>query len=312
MRLATFQLGSQVTWGVQREDRLLTAVQLGVADRWPTLLDVIRVGDDALAELGALARSAAGGDHGIPIAEVKLLAPVPVPPQNPVGVGLNYRSHVAEASGSTGIAHGPRHPMLFTKARTSVVGPGESIRIDPEVTTAVDWEVELTAVVGRGGRDIPADRALDRVFGYTIGNDVSARDLQFRDPASPQFHQGKSLDTFCPIGPCIVTRDELDPAELHLQLRVNGVVKQDASTAQMIFGVGEILAELSRCRTLEPGELVLTGTPAGVGFTREPPEYLQPGDVVEADIEGIGTLRNPVEGVGPRVERAADRHLAVQ
>ena len=295
MRLASFEVAGRRTWGIHRGDRVVTADALGLEARWPSMIDLIGTGDEGVRSVG---EAAAGVDDGIPVTEILLLSPVPVPPQNPVAVGLNYRAHSDESAPATGINEELAFPMLFTKARSSVIGPDEPIRIDPRATERADWEVELTVVIGRGGRDIPEEEALDHVFGYTVGNDVSARDLQFRDPTLPQFHQGKSLDTFCPIGPWIVPREELDVSDLRISLRVNGLTKQEDSTFQMIFGVPALVAEVSRSRTLEPGELILTGTPAGVGFMREPPEYLRHGDVVEAEIEGIGVLRNPVAVVG--------------
>jgi 2-keto-4-pentenoate hydratase/2-oxohepta-3-ene-1,7-dioic acid hydratase in catechol pathway len=291
MRLASFELDGRRTWGVHLGDHVWSADALGVADRWPSLLDLIRADEDAIPTVReAVARGAAA----VSATEIRLLAPIPAPPQNPVAVGLNYPAHTDESAPATGLTDGLAFPMLFTKARTSIIGPDEAIRIDPRATEQADWEVELTVVIGRGGRDIPEEAALDHVFGYTVGNDVSARDLQFRDPKLPQFYQGKSLDTFCPIGPWIVTSGDLDVADLRISLRVNGQSKQEGSTAQMIFGVPELIAEISRSRTIERGELILTGTPAGVGFMREPPEFLRDGDVVEAEIEGIGVLRNPV------------------
>jgi 2-keto-4-pentenoate hydratase/2-oxohepta-3-ene-1,7-dioic acid hydratase in catechol pathway len=300
MRLATVRIGSGVTWGVVADAGLVPADALGVAGRWPSLIDLIAAGRPALDDVRARAAGAMIGVAAIDRDRLRLLAPIPVPPQNPVAVGLNYREHARESAAATGVTEAPPHPMLFTKARTSIIGPDEAICIDERVTTKVDWEVELAVVVGRRARDLVLDNALDAVFGYTVANDVSARDLQFRDPKLPQFYQGKSLDTFCPLGPWIVTTDEFAPADREISLRVNGDVKQSGSTSQMIFGVADLLVEISRARTLEPGEIILTGTPAGVGFSRTPPEFLRPGDVVEAEIEGIGVLRNPVEGVVAR------------
>jgi 2-keto-4-pentenoate hydratase/2-oxohepta-3-ene-1,7-dioic acid hydratase in catechol pathway len=170
--------------------------------------------------------------------------------------------------------------------------PDGNIPFDPAVTEQLDWEVELGVVIGRAGKDISADCALDYVFGYTIINDISARDIQARHV---QWFKGKSLDGACPMGPCIVTADEIpDPQTLALRLTVNGILKQEASTAVMIFPVAQIIAILSQGMTIEPGDLIATGTPSGVGMARTPPEYLRPGDIVEATIEGIGTLRNRV------------------
>jgi 2-keto-4-pentenoate hydratase/2-oxohepta-3-ene-1,7-dioic acid hydratase in catechol pathway len=180
---------------------------------------------------------------------------------------------------------------VFTKAQTSITGPYSDVAIDRRITTQVDWEAELGVVVGRRGSNIPREQALDYVFGYTVVNDISARDVQFG--WGGQFFKGKSLDGFCPTGPWIVTRDEIaDPQNLRISLRVNGQTKQDANTQDMIFAVDELIAQLSLGMTLLPGSLIATGTPEGVGMARVPPEFLQPGDVMETEIEGIGVLRN--------------------
>ena len=292
MRLATFRIGDATTWGAIADGKVVDARDLGVASAWPTLLDLVQAGPGALLDLASrVAERPRWKEHP----GLRLLAPIPQPPQNAVAVGLNYREHVTEA-GHAAVKEDDRgRPMLFTKSRSSIVGPDEAIRIDPSATSQVDWEVELTLVIGTGGRDIPETAAWDHIFGYTIANDVSARDLQFLDKRRPQFFQGKSLDTFCPLGPWIVTTDELPSVEdLRITLRVDGVTKQDGRTSQLIFSIPEIVAEVSRSRTIEAGELILTGTPSGVGFTRTPPEFLQPGQVVECEIEGIGILRNPV------------------
>src|SRR5262249_22354883 len=191
----------------------------------------------------------------------------------------------------------PEVPVFFSKPPTTVAAPEDPIRYDPAVTKEVDYEVELGVIIGIGGRDIPRDRALGHVFGYTVTNDVSARDLQTRHL---QWFKGKSLDGFCPMGPAIVTADEFgDPQNKRISLRVNGNTKQNANTASMIFPVAAIIDFLSRGMTLEPGDIISTGTPEGVGLGRVPPEYLQDGDLVEAEIEGIGVLRNRVEVVTP-------------
>jgi 2-keto-4-pentenoate hydratase/2-oxohepta-3-ene-1,7-dioic acid hydratase in catechol pathway len=219
----------------------------------------------------------------------RLLAPIR--PPMILAIGLNYRQHAAEIGAPL-----PPAPMMFTKSPLSVVGPGEAIRIpaccaDPP---EVDYEVELAVVLGRTARDVPAARALDYVLGYTVGNDVSARRWQKR---LGQFCFAKSFDTFCPLGPCLATPDEIgDPQALRLTTKLDGVLLQDSSTADMIFGVADLIAFLSQDSTLLPGTVILTGTPQGVGYTRTPPVFLRPGHTVEMEIEGIGVLRNPVAG----------------
>lgn len=222
-----------------------------------------------------------------PVDRVRRHAPIVRPRKDIFCLGQNYAAHAAESGNPP-----PTAPIYFTKPPTTVIGPGEAIPFPQGLTTRLDWEVELGAIIGRAGRDIPEARALDYVFGYTVFNDVSARDLQYR---TSQWFKGKSLDGTCPMGPVIVTADEIpDPQRLRLQLSVNGVAKQDSNTGDMIFSVARIIADLSAGMTLEPGDCISTGTPQGVGDGRKPPEYLKPGDVMEADIERIGPLRNPV------------------
>ena len=234
----------------------------------------------------------AEGVSGVPLDSVTLLAPIPRPRRNAICLGLNYRAHAAEAT-QFGAAKEPEHPIFFSKPPQTVIGHEAAIEIDPKVTQEVDWEVELTVVLGTGGRDIPKEKVSDHIFGYTVANDVSARDLQFRHGG--QWFKGKGLDTFCPIGPWIVTADEIpDPANLEIRCRVNGIQKQHSNTGKLIFDIPTTIASLSAGMTLEAGDLILTGTPEGVGFARKPPEYLQDGDVVECEVDAIGVLRNPV------------------
>jgi 2-keto-4-pentenoate hydratase/2-oxohepta-3-ene-1,7-dioic acid hydratase in catechol pathway len=208
-----------------------------------------------------------------------------------VCIGLNYLDHIREQD-----AEVPEQPVVFAKFPTAVIGPGEPIPIDEELTKRVDWEVELAVVIGRTARRVDVAEALDYVFGYTVANDVSARDLQYGDG---QWVRGKSLDGFCPLGPEIVTADEIpDPQSLALRTTVNGEVMQDSSTSEMVFGVAELIAFCSRSFTLAPGDVLLTGTPWGCGEFMDPPRSLHPGDVVEVSIEGIGSLRNPVVAAG--------------
>ena len=242
-----------------------------------TLVDLIRGGGSALADAVASA--------GAPVPDAQLAAPLR--PGKVVAIGLNYLDHVRE----TGM-EAPKRPLVFAKWPTSVVGPDEAIVVDSELTERVDWEVELAAVIGRPARNVTAARALEHVVGYTVANDVSARDLQFADG---QWVRGKSFDTFCPLGPVLVTADEVpDPQALRLATRVNGEVVQDSSTSEMVFGVADLIAFCSRSFTLEPGDVLLTGTPWGCGEFMDPRRSLQPGDVVECEIDGIGLLRNPV------------------
>jgi len=228
----------------------------------------------------------------IPLKSVRLLAPIPRPRKNVFCVGWNYLEHFEE--GAKARAPGvelPAHPTFFTKAPTAVNGPYHRIPLHPRVTQKVDWEVELGVVIGRGGRDIAEADAMKHVFGYTVINDVSAREVQRRH--GQQWFKGKTLDGHCPMGPWIVTADELkDPSDLRVTTRVNGVVKQDSSTKHMYFKIPRIIAELSAGMTLEPGDVISTGTPAGVGHARTPPEFLRAGDILETEVEGIGTLRN--------------------
>jgi 2-keto-4-pentenoate hydratase/2-oxohepta-3-ene-1,7-dioic acid hydratase in catechol pathway len=225
---------------------------------------------------------------GRPLDGVRLLAPIPRPRKNIFCMGRNYAEHAAERGAAP-----PDRPVFFTKAPTTVIGHEAAI-VHHAATQALDYEVELAAVVGRAGRDIAPEDALQHVFGYTVLNDVTARDLQ---KAHQQWFKGKSLDTFCPMGPVLVTADEIpDPQALGIRLRVNGATRQEATTGQMIFDVAALLAALSAGMTLEPGDILATGTPSGVGAATG--AYLRPGDVVEAEIDGLGCLRNRV--VAPR------------
>jgi 5-carboxymethyl-2-hydroxymuconate isomerase len=211
----------------------------------------------------------------------------PLRPRKIAAVGLNYRDHIAESGLDV-----PTSPLLFAKFTSSVTGPEDDILIDRSLTQRVDWEVELAVVIGARMRNVSVSSALEYVFGYTVANDVSARDLQFSDG---QWVRGKSLDTFCPIGPGITSASAIpDPQALRLRTEVNGEVMQDSTTAKMIFTVAEILAFCSRSFTLDPGDLVLTGTPWGCGEFMTPPRHLEDGDLVEVSIEGIGKLRNRV------------------
>jgi len=225
--------------------------------------------------------------------DIRWHAPIPRPAKNVFCLGRNYAEHVKEATQARGQDFKlPSHPIFFTKTPTTVVGPYDDIVWDRSVTQQVDWEAELGVIIGAGGKNISRDAAMSHVFGYTVINDVSARDLQ---SAHHQFFKGKTLDTFCPMGPVIVTPDEFgDPHRKRVKLRVNGVEKQNGTTADMIFPIDQTIESLSRGCTLEPGDIISTGTPEGVGMGRTPQEWLQVGDVMETEVEGVGILRNRV------------------
>jgi 2-keto-4-pentenoate hydratase/2-oxohepta-3-ene-1,7-dioic acid hydratase in catechol pathway len=217
--------------------------------------------------------------------QVKLLPPIPDPPKI-IGIGLNYRDHAAESGAPI-----PKEPILFSKFATALIGQDDDIVL-PSVSQEVDYEAELVLVVGQRGKHLRPEAAMAHVAGYTIGHDVSARDWQLKKEGK-QWTIGKTFDTFAPLGPTLVTADEVpNPHALGIRLRLNGQTMQDSSTKQMIFQVGDLLAYLSQVFTLEPGDLIFTGTPPGVGFARKPPIYLKPGDVVEVEIDGLGLLRN--------------------
>ncbi|MEW4570970.1 fumarylacetoacetate hydrolase family protein [Tautonia sp. JC769] len=262
-------------------------VDLNAAD--PTLpasvRDLLALGPEGIAR----ARQAAStGTASIAPGSAPLLAPVP-DPRKIICLGLNYRDHAIETGAKI-----PEEPILFSKYPSSLIGHEAPIQL-PKVSHEVDYEAELVIVVGLPGRDIPAARAMEHVAGYAVGHDVSARDWQLRKPGG-QWMSGKTFDTFAPVGPYLVTADEVpDPHALGIRLRLNGRLMQDSSTSQLIFRVPETIAYLSQIMTLEPGDLIFTGTPPGVGMARKPPVWLKPGDVVEVEIDGLGTLRNPVE-----------------
>jgi 2-keto-4-pentenoate hydratase/2-oxohepta-3-ene-1,7-dioic acid hydratase in catechol pathway len=303
MRLATFRDDAGIRLGIERDGQLidltpaatLTGVELP-AGATSDMLALIAAGPETLSQIAALAEIAPAGTL-LALDDVEALAPIPRLRKNIFCVGRNYAEHAAESFRAVGReVKLPSAPNIFTKAVTAVSGPSADIPYDASVSTQLDWEVELGVVVGRGGRHIAREEALTHVFGYTVINDISARDIQNRP--GMQWFLGKSLDGSCPMGPVIVTADEIpDPQALTLRLTVNGAVKQEDATAHMLFDVAAILAEISRFLTLEPGDIIATGTPAGVGFARTPPEFLQPGDMMETTVEGIGTLRNRIVAV---------------
>ncbi|MCS6851075.1 MAG: fumarylacetoacetate hydrolase family protein [Gemmataceae bacterium] len=284
MRLATIQTPAGPRAAVASDGQF---VDLHASD--PTLptsvRELLRQGAEALARAAQAARQPRAVRYDA--AQVALHAPIIDPPKI-ICVGLNYRDHAQESGVPI-----PKEPVLFSKYATAIIGPDQPIVL-PKVSAEVDYEAELVVVVGRRGRPRSEDEGWRFVAGYTIGHDVSARDWQLRKDGK-QWMAGKTFDTFAPLGPTLVTADEVpDPHRLAIQLRLNGRTMQHSNTSQMVFSAGQILAYLGQIFTLEPGDIVFTGTPPGVGFARNPPVFLKAGDVVEIEIEGLGVLRNPV------------------
>lgn len=259
----------------------------------PTMLSLIEMGADGLAQARAVVAEA---ETAVSLPDITLLAPIPVPRRNLMCVGKNYLGHVEEIALAQGLpADVPELPLIFNKATTTVNAPYGDIPYFGHVSTHIDWEAELAIIIGRQGRGITKQDARSYVFGYTVLNDVTARDVQRKHK---QFFVGKSFDGSAPLGPWIITADEVaDPQNLRVTCHVNGVLKQDGNTQKMIFGVDEVIHQLSKAMTLLPGDIIATGTPDGVGVARTPPEFLKPGDVVETEVEGIGKLRNVVVAV---------------
>lgn len=281
MRFVTFEVGGHARAGVISDvDTVLDLSTLGFS----SLLQFIATGSDGLNKAAAFAdQSPASARYKLH--EVKLRAPIPRP-NKLICVGLNYRDHAAETG-----AQIPTVPTIFNKFATAVIGPDDNIVL-PRVSKAPDYEAEFAFVIGRGGRHIAAEQWRDHVFGYTIVNDVTGRDYQ---RATSQWLMGKTFDTFAPMGPWIVSADEIaDPHSLDISIEINGEVLQDSNTRELIFKVPDLIAFLSSVFTLEPGDVVSTGTPAGVGFVRKPPRFLHPGDEVVVKIPALGELRNPV------------------
>jgi 2-keto-4-pentenoate hydratase/2-oxohepta-3-ene-1,7-dioic acid hydratase in catechol pathway len=284
VRLLSYQAGGEVRSGMLGEDGQSVLPFKGA----PSMQHVI----ESLAA-GAAAPTT---EPAIALASVDVLAPLPRPRRNVFCVGLNYRSHAAELAtrGFNGAKSAedliPPAPVVFSKVPESVIGLGAAIEI-PAASTAIDYEAELAIVIGKGGRNIAAARALEHVFGYTIVNDVTARDLQKRHQ---QWLLGKSCDTFCPMGPWIVTRDAMDGTAARVRLWVNEELRQDGNTSDLVFGIPAIIESISAALTLQPGDVIATGTPAGVGMATTPPRWLKRGDVVKVQIDEIGVLENSV------------------
>jgi 2,4-didehydro-3-deoxy-L-rhamnonate hydrolase len=285
MRLVTVSTDDGDVAGVMHADGGVSSLE---PHGFPTVLSLIEAGPDSWSQLEERATSL---PVSWPAGSVSLAPPIPRPPRNVVCVGVNYQAHFDEGKRPEG-SQVPDAPVLFTKPWTSLVGHDGVVVIDRAATQRVDWEAELAVVVGVGGKNIPVEDALDHVFGWTLANDVSARDLQLEHGMFGQWYKGKSLDGFCPMGPAIVTRAEQpDYRDVHIQLRVNGELKQDFCAGHMVNSVERILARLSLGQQLLPGDVILTGTASGVGHWREPPEFLGEGSVVEINSPALGVLR---------------------
>jgi 2-keto-4-pentenoate hydratase/2-oxohepta-3-ene-1,7-dioic acid hydratase in catechol pathway len=278
MKLVCFEFFSERVprSGLLLDDAILDLTPLGVTDP----IAAIAAGTEALGQAIDMP-----GTSLISLSGVHLLAPIPRPPRI-FCIGLNYRDHAIESKMEM-----PRVPTVFLKLPSAVIGPGEPVRI-PALTKQPDYEVEFAIVIGQAGRNIAKDNWQEHVFGYTILNDVSARDVQL---ATSQWTLGKSFDTFCPIGPAIVTKDEIpDPHNLEIQLSIGGEVLQHSNTRELIFKAPDLIAYIASITALEPGDIISTGTPAGVGLGRSPQRWLQPGETMTAAVQGLGQLINPV------------------
>ena len=288
MRLITFRADGQSRVAVMRDDDELVEI-----DEATDMLALIESGAEGLAAARSALSSNRAKAHRL--GAVELLSPIPLPRGNVIAIGRNYQKHAAETAAVEG--REPSPPTVFSKAITSVTEPFADIAIDPGVSDKIDWEVELGVVIGAKGANINRSDARRHVFGYTVFNDVTARDIQ--SGWGGQYFKGKSLDRSSPMGPWIVTADEIpDPQNLGLQLHVNGVQKQDGNTRDMIYSVEAVIEWVSIGLTLLPGAIIATGTPDGVGFARTPPEFLKPGDVMETEVEKVGKLRNRIVSAG--------------
>jgi 2-keto-4-pentenoate hydratase/2-oxohepta-3-ene-1,7-dioic acid hydratase in catechol pathway len=280
MKLVTFTHNGSTRIGAMAGHDAIVDLNAADSSLPGTLLELLAAGDSAMDR----ARTAAAGDTTIPLSEVTLEAPI-ARPGKALAIGLNYRDHAEESGQEI-----PKRPVVFAKVTTCITGPGKPVHV-PRVSRAVDWEGELCIVIGKAARYVPKAEANDYIAGYMIGNDVSVRDWQFH---SPTWMTGKGFDTHGPIGPWLVTGDEVDASNLGVKTFVNDELKQDSNTKQLIFDIGDIIEYLSAACTLEPGDVIFTGTPAGVGVATRPPTFLKAGDTVRVEIEGLGVLENPV------------------
>jgi len=303
MKLVTYRSGSEAAarLGALSADHVVDLQRLGqktgidLPDNMLSFIDLGRRAMVATAEMLAAHLEKWPVGTALPAGNVTLLAPIPRPRKNIFGIGLNYVEHIAESSRALDTsANLPDKPVIFSKPPTTVIGTGDAIQHNAKLTQQLDWEVELAVIIGRTARRVSKSDALAHVFGYSVMNDVSARDNR----RAGQWIFSKGQDSYAPFGPCIVTADEIpDPQALELWLTVNGVEKQRSNTRHMLFKVDDLIADISSAITLEPGDIITTGTPSGVGAGRTPQEWMWPGDVIEAGIAGIGQIRNPVVSI---------------
>lgn len=299
MKLVTFKINNTpARLGFVEEEMIIDAEKLGQIKSSPlpdNMLDFIDLGMEGINQAVQLINSATKEellDCSIPVGNATLMAPIPKPRKNIFGIGLNYTEHVAESARTLDTSKElPQQPVIFSKPPTAVTGTETNVIHNKNITKQLDYEVELAVILGKGGKNIPKEEAMDYVYGYTVINDISARDCR----RAGQWIVSKGQDTFAPMGPVLITRDEIaDPHNLNLSLTVNGVEKQNSNTKYMLFNINDLIHDLSTVFTLDAGDIIATGTPAGVGAGRDPQEFMWPGDVVEATVEGIGTLRNTI------------------
>lgn len=299
MKLVTYKINDTThQLGFIKNDRIINAEQLGQLKNSvlpATMLDFIDLGEDGIKKATQLLDNATQEELNkcsVALNDAKLMAPIPKPRKNIIGIGLNYTEHVAESARSLDTSKElPQQPVIFSKPPTAVTGTGENIVLNQEITKQLDYEVELAVVIGKYGKNVAKDKAMDYVYGYSIINDISARDCR----RSGQWIVSKGQDTFAPMGPILVTKDEIeDPHNLNLSLKLNGEERQNSNTKFMLFNINDLINDISTVFTIESGDIIATGTPAGVGAGRTPQAFMWPGDVVEATVEGIGTLVNTV------------------
>jgi 2-keto-4-pentenoate hydratase/2-oxohepta-3-ene-1,7-dioic acid hydratase in catechol pathway len=287
MKLVTFKpRGASAQLGAVVDGQVVNLAEASGGKLPNHMRSLLAMGDEGLKLARKVASEEAAKEMGVPLDEVKLMAPIP-DPSKVLAIGLNYLDHIRETNSKQ-----PSIPIMFVKLTSSIIGSGDAIRWSASETSKVDWECELAVVIGKTARRVAEENAFDYIAGYMNANDVSARDLQ--SERGDQWIRGKSLDTFCPLGPYLVTKDEItDPHNLTIRTLVNGKVMQDSNTKELLFKIPHLIAYLSRAFTLHPGDVIITGTPPGVGMGMKPPVFLQDGDVVTIETQGLGSLTNP-------------------